>query len=345
MLQPQDVALDGCDVRGEVAVAHLEKELIDELVRLRNGRGLLAPRLAERLGPRLASICGIHPGDTEGEIRRKCIDRFDQLVRLLPDEDALAVRAGLGAIAGFHYDGLTDRTLALAQRLNVSGRTARRRMAHAFNLLAAAMAGQQHDGDDADRDNPDRGWSVLRLESLVRLDTTAPEVTETRTIQARRDGLKVISTRMTLPPLLDGHRESRELEADAQQGARITATERMGTSHFRFVLDLPRPLRDGEEHRYTMIYRVPAERQMRPRYTIVPLVPCEAFELRVRFHPARRPERVWRVDHVPPRVLDDDPQPGEPLDLDDASEVAVDFRSPALGFSYGIAWRPGESDR
>lgn len=179
---------------------------------------------------------------------------------------------------------------------------------------------------------------MRRLEALLRLDGHEPELIEKRTIVATRSGLQRISGRFSLLPPGDcGHGPSL-LSADVIQGARLESWERQGAAHFHFTLNLPKALNDGEEHTYTIAFRVPSGQPIHPHFAFVPLVTCDSFQLRIRFSVAHPPALVWRLDHLPPRILDDRSAVGPRLCPDNAGEVAVAFDRMDNGFAYGAAW-------
>jgi hypothetical protein len=186
--------------------------------------------------------------------------------------------------------------------------------------------------------DPEKGWYVRRLSALLRLDISSPEVYEERTIVATRDELDLIRVRFSLPG--QGGNGLYEVIADVQQGAQITAKDRLGTAHYRFTLALPTTLRHGREHRYTMRYRVPDGSAIRPHYAYVPFTPCESLRVRVRFDPSRLPIAVWRLNRLAPRLLDEEVASPELLEIDRAGEVAVDFTDLDQGFGYGVGWAP-----
>ena len=313
--------------------------LLGEFARLRRGAGLEAVRLRGRIGPRICRLCGIRPDAADREIRRRIRTVVREICAEFPEHDRLALSYALALEPGTALPQLTDRIDLLAQRIHCGDRTARRRVVQAFERLvdeAAARAAQIVEAEE----DPDKGWYVRRFEALLRLDTASPELIERRTIVARRDGLRRIAARFSLPRPADGEVPDATLLADVQQGATIESRERLGEAHFRYVLRLPAPLRQGEEHAYTMVFRVPQEQPLRPHYAYVPLIACDSFHLRVRFDPRCPPGAVWRLYRLAPRLLADRPVPGQRLDLDEAGEVALEFDRPETGFGYGIAWLP-----
>jgi hypothetical protein len=320
-----------------------EQALVAEFVRLRHGWGLAATNLRERVGPHLIDLCGIEPDDNDVMIRRKVRAKIRLLCTHLPGDDQLAADIALGASPDAQHRLLGQRIDIIAHRLNCADRTARRRVDRAFERVAGeAVTGRALGVDGADTD-PEKGWYVRHFASLLRLDTHAPEVAETRTIVALRPNLKKIAIRFSLPA--QGEiRAPRDLYADVTHGARIESVQREGEEHFRFVLDLPRPIARDEAHTYTIVFRLPDGQSMRPHYALVPLVHLDSFEVRVRFHPDRSPRSVWRLDRLAPRTLADRRVPaGRQLPLDDACEVITNFDRMEQGFGYGVAWKiPGD---
>ncbi|SFW75994.1 hypothetical protein SAMN04489730_4028 [Amycolatopsis australiensis] len=312
--------------------------MLRELTILRRGWGVETERLRGRLGPLISGWCEIHRTANDREARRVLREAISAAIADFPADDRLAVNVALGIAPGSQHALLSDRVGLLAQRLSVSERTARRRIDRSFARLAAEIEAGTRPGDGVP--DPEQGWFVKRLKALVRLDTAEPQLIEERLIVATRDGLSRICAQFTVPRLEDGRDGEREVAADAQYGVRIIGGNREGQRHFRWLLDLPRPLARGGTHTYSLVFRLRDGLPIRPSYTFVPLVTCESFAVRVRFDPCRPPRVVWRLDRVPPSVLADPPQPGEPLPLDGAGEVAQEFAAPQLGYAYGLRWLP-----
>ncbi len=317
----------------------IEQALIQEFVRLRHGWGLAATNLRERIGPHLIDLCVVVPEDNDRAIRHKVVTTVKRLSTDFAVEDQLAAEIALGEAPGTQQRLLGDRIELIAQRLNCAERTARRRVDRAFERLVEEALAQRSLAIEQADDDPEKGWYVRRFEGLLRLDTSAPEVTETRTIVALRPNLKKIAIRFSLAARTDDQSARRDLHADIAFGARIESVERQGEAHFRYVLDLPRPLARDEVHTYAIIFRLPEGQKMRQHYAMVPLVPIESFQARVRYDRQAPPEVVWRLDHLAPRMLSDQHVPGASLPLDDAGEVVQEFARMERGFGYGVAWQ------
>ncbi len=321
----------------ELALIDVERALIEELVRLRRRRGLSEIGLRKRLGAHLVELCGVAPDDGDRSIRQKVRTAVAHLTTGLAVGERLALDAMLGVTPDMASPLLGTRLAAFADQLGCGTRTARRRIDDATERFAEAAAAHLARRDQ-EHDDPEKGWHVRRLDALLRLDTRSPELTERRTIVATRDGVKQIAVRFGLPARTDDIEARRDLRIDVAQGARVAATERYGSSQFRLVLELPRALRGGEPHTYTLVFAAPADDPIRDHYAYIPLVPCESFHVRVRFDPARRPRLVWRLDRYEARHRDGPPARGEQLAIDDVSEVALDFDAVELGYGYGVAW-------
>jgi hypothetical protein len=313
--------------------------LLAELKDLRRGFGIRSTDLHKRVGPMLRELCGIEPDAGAPEIRAKLIRAISALTELTA-EDFRVVELALGAHRPPLLQLLGVRTEQIEHELALSKRTARRRIDRAFEALTDEMLAARAAATKS-RPDPESGWRVAKLRARLRLDTPAPEVVETRTIEATRDGLRTIVARMSLPKrdASDGHTEA-HLSADLEEGARIIDQEET-EGHFRYVLELPRKLANGERHDYTIKYSVPPSQVIRTHYAFVPMVACEEFTVRARFDPANLPAVVWRLDRLPPVVMANHLAPGLPLELDGACEVALTFRNMDQGFGYGVAWLPG----
>jgi hypothetical protein len=317
-----------------------EKQLIEEFTTLRYGWALSGTGLGNRVGPTIRRLCGIQPDAEDRDIRRLVLPKVKQLSKGLSAQDRRSIAVALGAESGTQLPRLAERIQLLASENCVSARTARRMVFRAFELLAGEAADSLRESADSAAD-PEQGWYVRSFEALLRLDTPAPELIEERTIVSLRDGLKRITVRFSLPKRLDDDESGYALAAEVQHGARIESGEELGEGHFRFVLALSKTLREGDEHTYSIIFRVPRDQPIRPYYAFVPLLaPCESFRVRIRFDPLRLPKTVWRIHRLTSRILANRPVPGEPLVLDDADEVELDFQKLVQGYGYGVGWLP-----
>lgn len=226
-----------------------------------------------------------------------------------------------------------DRISWLASHLGIEYRTALRRIDTAEQLLSEEIAREltRRRGRAAAASD---GWMLKELRTLVRLDTPTPEAHEHRRIVAARPDLTEVMAWMDVPP---GRGQSRSaMSAEVLYGGRLERKEQPSSSRFQFVIQFPASLQPGEEHEYGLLLRVPES--MRPHVIFSPEVPCEVYDLRVRFDPGNRPAWIRRVDGETVRMFEHaDPADGL-LTLDDASEIHVRFDKPTMSLFYGIQW-------
>lgn len=311
-------------------------ELLDELKALRKGRGVHTGKLGEHVGPGLREICAISSTDGDEAIRRKLTNRLSALVRTLPDDLALAVQAALGLHPAAQHPFLGDRVQWLADQLNRDRRTARRRLDDGLVRLAQAAAGPATPAPQT-ANHSDDGWYVADFHALLRLDQATPEAIERRGIVAERDGIDTITALITLPRDPTDRSGRHDLLMEVLYGATLVRKEHDAESRFRFILKLPTTLQAGERHEYAVLFRIPENQLMRTHYVFYSPRRCDLFDLRIRFHPDRRPEEVWRVHETFHRALDETPG-GEQLALDPVGELHLQFRGLRPGFGYGARW-------
>jgi hypothetical protein len=312
--------------------------LVGHLSALRKGRGLLEPNLRRRLHDQVARLCGIDDRDDLPTVREKIVTTVADLLRHAPAEVRRAVMVSLAAEPDAQFPTLTARRDWLAGSVPCDVRTVRRHEDRGFAMAATASAGRLLGPIPVPR-LPGSDWYFNTFRAILRLNGRTPELIEERRIVAVRDGLAEIVVAVSLPESPESMND-RPVEADILYGARIVRTEYPTRSHFRFVLSLPRPLNRGETHDYGILFRVPEGRRMQPHYAIVPLAPCEAFEVIVKFNPVHLPSEVWRLDGVAPRILDSDQPTPDVLHPDDVGEIRLHFTELKQGLGYGMAWTP-----
>lgn len=304
--------------------------LIEELKAARRGPGLHHPSIGSRIGPGLRAACGIEPHDPASDVRSKAIDRLRRAADALPAEVATAARAALGVEPEVHeLARLQDRVLWLADRLQRDVRTARRRMDEACARLADVLSTGARPG--AGLRGP--GWHVQDFDWVVLLDGDRPLTVERRRIVADRDGLDRIDLGWSLPV---GPGE--DIDVRVLFGGVLAERQQQTATRVRLVLELPRALRLGERHDYSVLTYTPAERLLKRHYAYTPYTPCDSFDLRVRFDRKNIPESVWQVSEAFHRELDERLVAGEPLTADGSGEVRVHFADLVPGYGYGVQW-------
>jgi hypothetical protein len=311
----------------------------DELRKLCKGRGLLSPDFLIRLGPQLSQRMR-ESGMTEDELgqRGQVSAWFSDRLTRLPDDLSLVGRVAFGLHPAARHRFLGERVQWLASAVERDERTVRRRIDEAISLLIDCLADEETNPDERAQSSSGRpaGWYYGSVRSVVRLDLPEPEVLEERRITATISNLETMVIEVSLPPGKDLD-DPRDLFAEVVFGGLLTSRARPSTSHFRFNIALPRRLAKGEQHDVAIRYSFPPGHQMVPHYTLVPLARCDRFQLRLRASPRFGPHRVWLVDGVPPRAVDDPPTP-VPTIFDAAYEAIAEFTELELGHAYGLRW-------
>ncbi len=311
--------------------------LTDELKRLRKGRGVHATNISERAGPGLRRLCGIRPDDAAATVRARLMTTLRELAGRLPADLGLALLVELGLHEVATQPRLGERLDWLAGRIARDARTARRRADQACDRLAE-MAGALPDEPASSE-----GWYTRHFSALVLLDGEAPEVTETRTVVATRDGITELDTDFSLPRHPDHAGPGREVGVTLLYGGRLVRRLRQSESYWAFSVALPDTLHAGQRHEFALRLRMPPGQPVRNYYAVIPHRRCDEVEMRLRFHPDRMPARLWRLAGAPVRVVDDAQPSGELLAPDAAGEIHQTFSRPRMGFAYGVQWRGREA--
>lgn len=189
------------------------------------------------------------------------------------------------------------------------------------------------------------GWYVESFAALLRMDAPQPEAIEDRVIVATVDGLREITTSISVPRHPDDSGPEHRLFAELLYGGSLQLSEQPYESYFRNVIALARPLKRGEHHEYRLRLRVPPGQPMAPHYVYMPFQRTDYFGLRVRFNPQRLPRVIWALSGTPPVVIYEDRPDGAILIPDRFGEIHVEFHNLRLGFGYGVHWEEqlGES--
>lgn len=308
------------------------ESLTAELKLIRRGLGVHHPELARRLGPGLREVCGIT--DDEPELRTKVITRLRDAAGTLPAELGMALLVSLGTYPDVRgLAKLEDRVDWLAARLNRDVRTARRRMDEAARMVADHLAARRR----ARRETlPTTGWHIVTAQSVMLLDTDVPTSIERRVVVAEHDGLEQLVLARSVPPAAGG--EPPDIHPQMLFGGVLGLKEWDTGSRFRLVLDLPVPLRAGDRHEYSILWRNPPDRPMRPHYVFTPVLRVDHFDLHVRFDRDKPPDRVFRVGDAFHRDLDEPPRDRDEIEPDRSGEVHLEFQDLAPGHGYGVRW-------
>jgi len=182
-------------------------------------------------------------------------------------------------------------------------------------------------------------WYLASLDVVVSLDGGSLEAIEHRVVVAAVDGLSEIAASISLPRGLGDRTASHDVIVDLLHGGVAAQRQHPYESYFRTVIELPRPLRAGERHRYTLRVRVPPKQPLRPYYVHVPHRRSDLFRLTARFPTDWSPRRVVRLDGLPTAALAEIPVVGGPVGLDAFGETSVEFTRLRQGLAYGIGWQ------
>lgn len=315
-------------------VAHVKAE-----VRLlRKGRGIQAGDFEQRLGPLLSELAAGADMPQSAVRRHALIAEISNCGKTLATDVRMAIQASLGLSEQtrqmMHFK---DRVSWLATEIGFEYRTALRRIDDAERLLSEEIARELLRRRGRSAIAPD-GWHLDELRTLVRLDTATPEVHEHRRIVVTRSGLTEVMAWLDLPQA-PGH-PGPGLTGEVLYGGRLLRREHPSGTRFQFVVQLPRPLAEGEEHEYGLMLKIP-EGQLLPYLIISPECQVNVFDLRVRFGPERRPDWIRRVDGETVRMFDAALPGDDLLDLDEAGEVSAHFDKPTMYLCYGLRWQAG----
>jgi hypothetical protein len=302
----------------------------DELQEIPRGRGMQAGDVADRIGPGLRRACGVTAADAPATVRRKVGTRLAELCERLPFDLRISVLAALALHPQANHQFMQDRMSWAAHQINRDHpRAAIRRMKIGFRILAEQL--------DELVQNPQlsQGWHVCSLRALLRMDVEPPQLVEDRVIVASADDLSEIELRLSAPAT--GQAADSPIAASVLYGGEIIDTERITPSHRKFSVRLPKPLLAGEKHEYGVRFSAFPRALMPPFYVMTPLQPCERFTVRVRFG-TDVPPRIWRLDGIPPRAIDDFEPADGMLRPDRLGEVSLEFSRLHQGLSYGMRW-------
>jgi hypothetical protein len=344
------IVLDGCVRCHADPVPNEDDQIIDqvkdEIRRLRAGHGVLAPNLAEKTGPRLRTLCGVH--DDSAQLRPTLIQQLLAFAGGLPGErqDILAISLAIDGTID-HLTNFSERLDHLATLLAVSKRTAVRRINDAEEELAREIAAELRRNAGGQRFV--KSYYIREYRAIV--DNTAAHarpatvaVHQERELVCVQDGLAEIPIRFELPE----HPDTPEpmFTARVQHGGRITALRRLSPTGFELVLGLPAPLARREPHRFGISFTFPVE-LVRAHHVITGEVTIRNYQLIVKFHPDHPPAWIRRVDGEDIRTLDAfarravAPSGEFALDAVGEANLTFDHLSPHLAYGCQYHWPGG----
>ena len=186
---------------------------------------------------------------------------------------------------------------------------------------------------------PSADWYVESFTALVRVGTEPVEVIERKTIVATADDVTEIGVSVNVPRHPDALDQPVGLESELLYGGSLEPRGQPYDSFFTSVIELPRPLRRGERHEYSVRLRIPPGQRMAPHFLHVPFRRSDHFDLRVRFDPRRPPHTVWLLRDAPTAVIYQQEPAARTMAPDRFGEVHASFSDMRPGLGYGVRWR------
>jgi Helix-turn-helix domain len=187
-------------------------------------------------------------------------------------------------------------------------------------------------------------WFTESFSALVRADIEPVEVIQRKTIVATVDGVAQITTSVNVPRHPEALDRPVGLESELLYGGSLELRQQPYDSFFANVIVLPRPLRAGERHEYSIRLRIPPGQRMASHFLHVPFRRSDHFELRVRFDPRRPPGAVWLLRDAPTAVIYQPEPEAQTMVPDRFGEVHASFRDMRPGLGYGVRWREDDQE-
>jgi hypothetical protein len=315
--------------------------LLEELQRLRKGRGVYHPSGQERFGSHIRAVCGAVGPDAPLTLLRSMFSR--SVDDLLGDEGG--ARMLLRAASGLAPEGRLDefstygkRVSWLASKLHVGERTVEKRVDRALiqYVDAAIAVFSRISAADADP-----GFVIDAFRVDLSFIGDRPRVLEERKIRCACEQLDVVRIRFGIlsPPSGNGH--ERPFEIEVREGGSLTRVDSW-SSMVAYEIKLTQPLVRGQMHK--LVSRlVPARGQpLAPHYVVQPITSVESFTINAHFDQHKRPVRVRRVNRAPHGEIDISFPGDEVLELDAGGKVETTFLRIRDSRSYGLAWTWGD---
>ncbi|MEV0053547.1 hypothetical protein AB0H34_23980 [Saccharopolyspora shandongensis] len=308
---------------------------VNDLKLIRKNRGLCVSRVDE-IGAALREACGVTDHDLPADAVGKIGEVLRRHAQALGRDQRVAALGALG-LDGPQTQFLKEREKWVAGQLERNVRTARRRTAEGFAVLASLLA----TGSLPTIPGPSGTWRTERLRVLLALDQPRPESFVFRQVIAEAEVLDELDLAMTLTADRSASAREKAMSVDVFSGGTLVHRSQQTSQRTRLALRPPKPLLRGEKHEIAMRFQVS---EMAPHYVCVPMRACEEFDLTVRFG-SRIPQSVGLLRKVLQNDVQDEAVTGEPLEPDGAGEVRARFRRLEPGFAYGIRWRTTPAKR
>ncbi len=310
-------------------------DLVEGLLELRRGHGVLAEDAPKRVTDTVGRLCGVEDRDTDAVIRQKVLGRLAELTMALPDWVRPVVGAALALPPHSQERFLHQRMTWAAQQIDRDHpRTAHRRLEPGLRLLAEQLIIRSKSDT-----NPDMAWHTVELDATLRMDVDPPVLCENRTIRSLVDSLDEIKAQLSLPPNTSGVPYP-PIAAAIVIGGEIVEPRMQTRTHAEFLIRLADPLAAGECHEYRIEFTGPPRTAFPPMYVMEPLRPCKRLSVRIKFPQGSAPTAIWRIAALTPRQVDEHYRNDQPIHLNNVGEATTTFTDLLPGLSYGILWDP-----
>ena len=309
---------------------HVTK-LVDELMRLRKGWGLQAD-LSAKVGTGLQQLAGIDASDGQELRRTRLLAVLTEAAGELPKEMGMFALVGLCAWPEARLRTLDERLAWLAERTDISQRTALRRLDEAQRRLAEVLSSLSVPHED--------GWYIESLSSVMRVTDEYVEAIERRVIVCRTPGLTQLDTSISVPRHPSDEQQRHGLEIELLQGGHLERREQPYEGYFCNVIVLSKPLAADEKHEFTLRFRIPPGQPMAPHYVHIPTHRSDAFNIHIRFDFTQLPKHLWVLDGAPPVAVYQRTPGATCVTPDKYGEASWSFRLLRVGLAYGFCWRP-----
>lgn len=315
--------------------------LAEDLQSLWKREGVRGEWQEKRSYPQLRRACRVSEQDSPRQMERKLHATIE---RLMDDQhtDRVTLLTALGRRPQADQKTLEKRLEALALERHQAGgpyvsvRTIWRQLAAARDRFVRAAVADARASAAANQ----VGYVVVALRLTLSIIDGRVQVGARRRIRVTQDRLHAIGGSFGLPrPLPAGGTPTIAVVSGGLRCDQVYWRE--GAIHY--TVELLQPLAAGQVHEFELRYDLPPEQPIDPHCVISPTTPFEEFNLSVCFDPRRLPERVWKVDGVTYRGVDECPEADGILALDPSGRVHARFVDIHVGLNYGIAWDEKQS--
>jgi len=182
----------------------------------------------------------------------------------------------------------------------------------------------------------DSVYVVVDAEHTFRFDQgrVPSEIQCLRVVRALEDGVDTF----LLPYWHSTDRRPGVAHVVPLEGIEVDSVSYLGDGYFITTVRFPRPLMQGEEHRFTWKVAIESTVEPKPFSVQIPLTYTERLAVRVQFQNDSRPQRVWRVDALPPLALPGEYSEDRAIEIDRLAYTEARFTDVEKRLAYGVGW-------